>query len=130
MNKAVSIAEFCLREASCMQVAAAGIRAQLFQAVSPVVTEIVITSIVRQGAYYKCRSRAIRRLLQTELIHITYITRANNNYFVNLDILLQTGFSGLQRLTALDGTKLAICAFSSTSICASLLVSVDASDKE
>jgi len=130
VKKEVSIAEFCLRESTFMQMAATGIRAQLLVAASSAVTEIVITSIARPGAYYKCKPTAIRRLLQTETILITYVTRAHSNYFVNLDILLDTGFSSLQRLTALDGTKLAICTSVSTAQHASVLVSVEKSDKD
>jgi hypothetical protein len=130
VNKEVSITEFCLRESSFMTLAATGIRAQLFQASSSAVTEILITSIARPGAYYKCKPTAIRRLLQTETILITYVTRASSNYFVNRDILLDTGFSSLQRLTSLEGTKLAICTSISIYTQASVLVSVDVSDKD
>jgi len=130
VKKEVGIAEFCMREADFMQLAAADIRAQLLEAASSAVTEITITSIVRPGAYYKCKSTAIRRLLQTEIIIITYVTRATQKYFVSLDILLDTGFSGLKRLTALDGTKLAICTSVSTLSKASVSVSVDGQDQD
>ena len=129
IRKDVGIAEFCLREADFMQLATADIRQQLMDAASSSVTEVVITSIVRPGAYYKCKSTATRRLLHTETITITYVTRATTNYFVNLDILLDTGFSGLKRMTALDGTKLAICSSVSTSSKASVLVSIDEADQ-
>ena len=130
VKKEVSMVEFCLLEATFMQLAGTRIRAQLLQAASSSVMEIAITSISRPGAYYKCRSTAIRRLLQTETIHITYVTRANSTYSINLDILMDIGFSALQRLTALDGTKLAICTSISTSTQASVFVSVDVSDND
>jgi len=128
VQKEVSIADFCLRDATFMQVTAAIIREELLGAGSSALLNIVITSITRPGSYHKCRSPATRRLLRTEIIHITYVTRASDNYYVNLDILLDTGFSQLKRLTAVAGTKLSICATIRTAGQPTKHVSMDTSD--
>jgi len=110
VSKQLPIEDFCLTETDFLEKSGPLIRAQLLNASSSAVSEIFITSVSKPNFQQKCRPAASRRLLQTETVHITYVMQANDTYYMNLDLLVDNGFSDLQRLTSLLTTKLTICA--------------------
>jgi len=85
------------------------IRRQLLTASSAATSDIVITSIARAQFHSKCAFTATRRLLQTETVHVTCVVIVSGLSFIDSDVLMSTGFSGLRRMTTSQESKLSIC---------------------
>jgi len=85
------------------------IRTQLMTASSAATSDIIITSIARAQFHSKCAYTSTRRLLQTETVHVTYVVVVSGLSFIDSDVLMSSGFSGLRRMTTAQHSKLSIC---------------------
>jgi len=112
IEKEVQISTFCQKEDSFMWTEGNTIRAQMLNASSASISDVVITSVARAHYASKCAYAATRRLLQTEIVHITYVVVASGRSFIDSDVLMSAGFSGLRRVTASEQSNLTICSLS------------------
>jgi len=109
VQKEVNVNTFCLQENRFMWDEATLIRTQLLTASSAATSDIIITSIARAQFHSKCAYSATRRLLQTETVHVTCVMIVSGLSFIDSDMLMSNGFSGLRRLTKSHESKLSIC---------------------
>jgi len=114
IEKEVLIGTFCQQENAFMWGEGNTIRAQMLQASSASISDVVITSVARAHFASKCAHTATRRLLQAEIVHITYVVVASGPSFIDSDVLMSGGFSGLRRVTASEQSSLTVCSLSST----------------
>jgi len=109
VEKEVPIDLFCREEATFMQQAGGDIRMQLLNASSSAVSDIVITSVARSLFHQKCDATVQRHLLQVETVHLTYVVVVSGSSFIDNDVLVSNGYSGLQRITTSEQTRLSVC---------------------
>ena len=109
VQKVVNINTFCLQETRFMWDEARLIRTQLMTASSAATSDIIITSIARAQFHSKCAYTSTRRLLQTETVHVTCVVVVSGLSFIDSDVLMSRGFSGLRRMTTAQHSKLSIC---------------------
>jgi len=114
VEKEIQISTFCLPENAFMWGEGSTIRAQMLQASSASISDVVITSVARAHFASKCAHTATRRLLQTEIVHVTYVVVASGPSFIDSDVLMSSGFSGLRRVTASEQSSLTVCSLSNT----------------
>jgi hypothetical protein len=114
VEKEVQISTFCQQENAFMLSEGNMIRAQIMNASSDSISDVVITSVARAHYASICASTPTRRLLQTEIVHvhITYVVLASGPSFIDSDALMSAGFSGLRRVTASQQSNLTICSLS------------------
>jgi len=109
VQKQVDINTFCLQETRFSWKEATLIRTQLLSASSIATSDIIITSIARAQFHSKCAPSATRRLLQTETVHVTCVVIVSGLSYIDSDMLMSNGFSGLRRMTTSQQSKLSIC---------------------
>jgi len=115
VGKEVHISVFCQQQGVFMASEGTTIRTLMLQASSVSISDVVITSVARANHVSKCAHTATRRLLQTEMVHITYVVVASGPSFIDIDVLMSGGFSGLRRVTATDqSSNLTICSLTKT----------------
>ena len=100
---------FCLNESAFMELVVPAIRLELLQASSANVSDIVVASVARANFENKCARMATRRLLQQEFVHFTYVTVVSMPSFVNVELLVSRGYSGVRHLTNSPGSQLHLC---------------------
>jgi len=108
-QKMFAVNTFCLNESDFMSRVVPSIRRELLEASSANVSDIVVSSVARANFEDKCARVPARRLLQTELVHFTYVTVVSSPSFVNVDLLVSRGYSGVQHLTNSPDTQLHLC---------------------
>jgi hypothetical protein len=108
-QKQFGINIFCLNESAFMRLVVPVIRLELLQGLSTNVSDIVVASVARANFENKCARMATRRLLQQEFVHFTYITVVSSPTFVNVDLLVSRGYSGVRHLTNSPGSQLHLC---------------------
>ena len=112
IEKEVQINTFCQQENAFMWSEGSKIRTHMLNASSTFVSDIIITSIARAQYARKCAYTATRRLLQTEIVHITCVIMIAGRSFIDRDVLVSNGFSGLRRITTTQLSNFSICSAS------------------